>query len=983
MYKERPGGGCGATAVMKVLSFLALASVWSETDGKKPARETKLCLGIDLGSEVGRAAVSAQYGRGSRIVLNSLSGRTFPQIVGWRRSEEDGGNERVISEGAKHQQEGRPSSTVQRARAAVVRDPQQSLNISFMGGSAQTTPLEVLATLIEHIYEAAGGRDVERSVTIAVPSFMSSEDRQVVSVAAEAAGLTPPRIVNEHFALAVAYANVHDWQAGEKNTKKRTSLTMFVSTSAMSVQATVVRYALQKAPAPPGGSTQRPAMQKTATVVSHAHTARSGAKFVQLRTLEHILAQLLQNTTLCTASTCDPIETMRHAALSELTSLSNNSVSNASITSTSDRSMARALHLTKRLCEELTSVKEAEIRLDNVFDGVTGVVSYTLTRSDFEKINVELEQAVTAVMREAAQLYDAGFSDDSKPMLSKRSRRLTVPGGVELYGGGARMPFVQNAVTALLGPHSAPIFHRLDKDEAAALAASVVSANVSYPDPSAPRVTDILTQRYLLEVYALKKSKEKSKKSNKSIGDHERLHDTPIFAKYIGGGGVMTNETLLFNESYAICEEDKCVRGPERPPGILHSEAKGKKKYPQTKSGGGSNVLPIRFDIPVLANMRAAMKKNVLPIDSLDALLVVVTAVSNDAMDNSSSEHVEAAFIATDIPSVLKDAISDGTKQGLRSGPGPSLKNQERKTDPLADPLEILARITVSQEGTVDLARVKLSQLMHKTVTIKAKKKKKKGESRGDESKGGQKVVTERMEKRVPVNPFGLGFFEVRRSGVASDVDIDHVREKNRRMNLADETRHELASARNDLEGLLYEALEVLPTQQEQHTPESQSLQEETTALQKFLESGRHPLTEYHLHRVKLEKLLLTVEATSGSKEEEDEEEVEGEDKSDGKGEECEEVEKAEEAGVEGDGDEGVVAGEEEGEEGAAVDREVVAALGEGAEQRYEVVERDEGGKKHIALFRFWSEVIVDKTRQLYPPTDRDNLIKGNKTYFR
>ena len=939
------------------------------------AGPSKVCLGVDLGSETARAAVSGQYGRGSRVVLNSLSGRAFPLVVGWRTSEEDGSPERVVSEGAKHLLEGRPAATVQRARAAVVEGPVRPIDVAFAGGSVRTTAVETLATLFDHMYKAAGGgSEVQKDIAVALPSHVSSADRRIIAASVEAAGLNPPVIFNEHYALAVAYSAVHEWNqaqhsSGSSSSPKKAAVVMFVSASATSVQATVVRYTLVKGSQESGG---RLMMQKTAHVMSHAQTSRIGSKWVQLHTLQHVLGSLLGNATLCpTEASCDSIRTMRDAAEAERATLFSNSTEAGQASSVTDRAMARALHLTKKAVEELTSRGEAELRFDHVFDGVPGIVSYSITRPEFEALNDVFATSVVDVVRQAARLYDANHPD-TKPLLSRRSERLNVPHGIELYGGAARMPYVTTALTQLLGPHSGPLYHRLDKDEATAIATAVTSANFSYPDPSSTRVTDLLTPLYLVEVFALSKGRRGSDADDTGSRVASQKHrtklllDSPIFAKYIGGGGVTTDEETLFNTSYPLCPaggdaDTACQRGPHRPPGLLYVEAgpayqNGKtsgNKYPQTRVGGGHNFLPLRLEVPVVANLQAALGKGSrdgASVKDLDALLVTVTAVGNDAARPSGGERVEAAFLVEDIQDTLRDVVSDGTKQGLKPGmPPPSApqsKKASRHPDPFADPLELLVRITAAGNGVLDVSRVKLSQAMHKKAPAAKAPKKGSGGKRAPAAE--TKYITERLEKRVPVTPLELADLQKMaaklrlrsgsqaRSGSVSDIDVDDVHERLQRMNLADDRRHELASARNDLEGLVYEAREVVNESPGTDDAAILALKEEVTSITEFLEAGRHPLTEYHLHRVKVAKMLDVLRAVEEPKAVE---------------EECNES--ASDAGAEA-GAEGGGTGE------LSIEDELAAQLGEEAGSGYVPVEEGAGS--------FWF-FLCRHTKDLHHPT--------------
>eukprot|EP01065_Artemidia_motanka_P015239 TRINITY_DN19109_c0_g1_i1.p1 TRINITY_DN19109_c0_g1~~TRINITY_DN19109_c0_g1_i1.p1 ORF type:complete len:451 (+),score=122.28 TRINITY_DN19109_c0_g1_i1:982-2334(+) len=104
----------------------------------------------------------------------------------------------------------------------------------------------------------------------------------------------------------------------------------------------------------------------------------------------------------------------------------------------------------------LTSRAEADVVVEQLAGGAD--LRATVTRTQFDALTADLIDAIAAPL---SRLLKSG-----QPVAA-----------VELIGGGARMPAVQRALQEVAG--SAPLGHRLDKDDAVAVGASILAANLT------------------------------------------------------------------------------------------------------------------------------------------------------------------------------------------------------------------------------------------------------------------------------------------------------------------------------------------------------------------------------------------------------------------------------------------------------------------------------------------------------------------------
>lgn len=173
-------------------------------------------IGIDLGTT--NTVVAIYDDTAPRIVEPSSNSRTTPSIVGFT---EDG--DIVVGEKARDQQVTNPHNTVYSIKRfmgrrhgevaseeklvpyEIVGKPDEFVQVRV--GRKKYTPQHISAFLLREIREMAEremGQPVDRAI-VTVPAYFNDAQRQATKDAAEIAGLTVERIINEPTAAALAY----------------------------------------------------------------------------------------------------------------------------------------------------------------------------------------------------------------------------------------------------------------------------------------------------------------------------------------------------------------------------------------------------------------------------------------------------------------------------------------------------------------------------------------------------------------------------------------------------------------------------------------------------------------------------------------------------------------------------------------------------------------------------------------------------------
>ncbi|KNC51866.1 heat shock protein 70 [Thecamonas trahens ATCC 50062] len=182
---------------------------------------TATAIGIDLGTTY--SCVGVWENSGVSIIPNRMGNRTTPSWVAYRNSE------RLVGEAAKRQAGRNPKNTLYDAKRLIGRKfDEESIQanlaiwpfkvsgsdagtpqyeVSFNGETLKIPPEEVSSAVLMNMKAVAEdylGRPVTQAV-ITVPAYFNDAQRQATKDAAEIAGLSVQRIINEPTAAALAY----------------------------------------------------------------------------------------------------------------------------------------------------------------------------------------------------------------------------------------------------------------------------------------------------------------------------------------------------------------------------------------------------------------------------------------------------------------------------------------------------------------------------------------------------------------------------------------------------------------------------------------------------------------------------------------------------------------------------------------------------------------------------------------------------------
>jgi len=181
-------------------------------------------IGIDLGTT--NSAVATFEGKTPKIITNAEGGRTTPSVVAFTASK-DGKVEKLVGMPAKRQAVTNPKNTFYATKRLIGRQFTESAtqdiakNLSYEvvrgdNGDAwvycdatkkKYSPSQVGSFVLQKMKETAEdytGTKIKEAV-VTVPAYFNDSQRQATKDAAEIAGLTVRRVINEPTAAALAY----------------------------------------------------------------------------------------------------------------------------------------------------------------------------------------------------------------------------------------------------------------------------------------------------------------------------------------------------------------------------------------------------------------------------------------------------------------------------------------------------------------------------------------------------------------------------------------------------------------------------------------------------------------------------------------------------------------------------------------------------------------------------------------------------------
>ena len=151
-------------------------------------------IGIDLGTT--NSCVAVMEGGNAVVIPNAEGARTTPSVVGFSKN-----GERLVGQTAKRQAIANPERTI----SSIKRHMGSDYKVDIDG--KKYTPQEISAMILQKLKtdaEAYLGQPVTEAV-ITVPAYFTDSQRQATKDAAQIAGLTVKRIINEPTAAALSY----------------------------------------------------------------------------------------------------------------------------------------------------------------------------------------------------------------------------------------------------------------------------------------------------------------------------------------------------------------------------------------------------------------------------------------------------------------------------------------------------------------------------------------------------------------------------------------------------------------------------------------------------------------------------------------------------------------------------------------------------------------------------------------------------------
>jgi hypoxia up-regulated 1 len=304
---------------------------------------------------------------------------------------------------------------------------------SLAVGKDDFTPEELVAMVLNHAIEISVAHATEngkpipppKDVVLTVPTFSTGLERQALVDAASIIDLNVLTLMEENTAAALHYAM-------DKSFEEEDVVLVFFNLGAASLQVSVVRFFQYEQPQKFGKSKSTPALQ----VLGKAWDATLGGQ-----AFDQVLVDILADEF-------------------------NASWRKASGDATKDiraftRPMTKLRLQANKVKHVLSANSEIPINMDALHDDIS--LRTVITRSQFEEATAALLERSVLPFQKALAVANMTAAD------------LT---GVELIGGGMRVPAIQNRLQEALGDNLTVGLH-MNADESMALGASFGGANIS------------------------------------------------------------------------------------------------------------------------------------------------------------------------------------------------------------------------------------------------------------------------------------------------------------------------------------------------------------------------------------------------------------------------------------------------------------------------------------------------------------------------
>jgi hypoxia up-regulated 1 len=277
-------------------------------------------------------------------------------------------------------------------------------------------------------YAAEGGSTIAppRDIVLTTPSYATMAERRALLDAAALADMNVLTLIDENTAAALHFAM-------DKNFEEKEQLLLFYNMGASSLQVSVIRFFNYEQPQKYGKPKSVPALE----VLGKAWDATCGGE-----AFDHLLVEYL----------VEQFNSAWHKA--------NPAAANQDVRSF-PRAMTKLRIQANKIKHVLSANAEIPVYMDAVHDEVS--LQTHLTRTQMEELGQSL------LKRSIQPIHDA---------LAAANKTIADLTGMELIGGGMRIPLVQQALKEAVG-ETLDLGMHINSDESFALGAAFVGANIS------------------------------------------------------------------------------------------------------------------------------------------------------------------------------------------------------------------------------------------------------------------------------------------------------------------------------------------------------------------------------------------------------------------------------------------------------------------------------------------------------------------------
>ena len=299
------------------------------------------------------------------------------------------------------------------------------------------TPEELVAMVLRHAidisvaYAAEGGSTIlpPKDMVLTVPSYATMTERRALLDATTLADINVLTLIDENTAAALHYAMDKNFE-GDKE-----QILLFYNLGAAALQISIIRFYNYDQPQKFGKPKSTPALE----VLSKSWDATCGGD-----AFDHLIVEFLA-------------DQFNEAYMAKRPTETNFDVRNHT------RPMTKLRLQANKVKHVLSANVDIPIFIDGVYDDIP--LQTHLSRTQFEALAASLmERATIQPIQRALHMANLTLAEN-----------IT---GIELLGGGMRIPRIQQEIQSLLPPNMELGYH-INSDESFALGAAFAGANIS------------------------------------------------------------------------------------------------------------------------------------------------------------------------------------------------------------------------------------------------------------------------------------------------------------------------------------------------------------------------------------------------------------------------------------------------------------------------------------------------------------------------